>query len=204
MTREEMKFKLETVLSPKRFIHSLNVMNTAMDLAQRHGVDREKAGIAGLLHDCAREIRGEEAFSLCEKYGIVLDYVTRAQPELLHGPLGYYLAEEEYGVTQQDILDAIYYHTTGGENMDLLGKIVFMADYIEPNRSFPGVDEVRREARLNIDKALILALDRTIKYVMMRGAYIHPDTIKARNAVLRSMGGVAGRNVNNREGFKRR
>lgn len=204
MTRDEMKRKLETVLTPRRFVHSLNVMNTAIELAHRYGFDEEKAAMAGLLHDCARDIRGEEVFTLCGKYGIKVDYITRAQPELLHGPLGYYLAREEYGVTQQDICNAIYCHTTGNENMDLLGKIVFMADYMEPNRSFPGVDEVRREAHSNIDRALLLALDRTIKYVMMRGAYVHPDTINARNAVIRNLGTATDKRQSLQQRLKRK
>lgn len=204
MTREEMKLQLEGALSPKRFIHSLNVMNTAVELAKKHGIDREKAGIAGLLHDCARDIRGDEVFRFCKLYGIEVDYVSAAQPELLHGPLGYHLAREKYGVEEQDILDAIYCHTTGRENMDLLAKIVFLADYIEPNRSFPGVEEVRREAFTNINMALLQALDRTVKYVMMRGTYIHPDTIKARNGIIKELIGSQDKSFISRQGFRRR
>lgn len=188
MTREEMKMKLEETLSPKRFIHSINVMKTAIELSKNYGVDTEKAAIAGLLHDCAREIKGEQVFELCRRFNIETDYITQAQPELLHGPIGSYLAKIEYGVEEPDILRAISRHTTGHENMEMLDKIVFIADYIEPNRNFPGVEDARKEANTNIDRALIMALNKTIKHVMTKGAMIHPETVNARNYLIKEYG----------------
>lgn len=184
MTLEEMKEKLKNALSHKRFVHSVNVMNVAVQLAQRYSFDTGKASEAGLLHDCARDIRGEDAFKLCEKYRIEIGIIGRRQPELLHGPLGSKVAMMEYGITDTDILEAIHWHTTGCDNMSLLAKIIYIADYIEPGRNFPGVDEVRHLAFNDIDRAMIVALDRTIKYVMIKGALIHPDTVNARNSIL--------------------
>ena len=190
MTRDEMKIKLEGTLSPKRFIHSVNVMNTAVELAKRYNVDLEKAAVAGLLHDCAREIRGEAALEHSRRFGIQTDYITQAQPELLHGPIGSHIARLEYGIDDEGILKAIHNHTTGRENMDMLEKIVFIADYIEPNRNFPGVEEARREAVVDLDRAVILALNKTIKHVMTKGALIHPETVSARNYLIKGYGRV--------------
>ncbi len=181
MTREEMKNRLEKVLTPGRFRHSVSVMETAVRLAKKYGADIGKAETAGLMHDCARNIRGEEAFLLCEKYGIETDFISESQPELLHGPLGYYIARDVYGIVDQDILNAIRCHTTGKESMSLLEKIIFMADYIEPGRSCPHIDAVRKEAAVDLDRAMLAALDN----VLGKGAYLHQDTINARNFILR-------------------
>ncbi len=184
MTLDEMRQRLEGVLSPRRFRHSLGVMNTAIELAARYKEDVEKAAIAGLLHDCARDIRGEEAFIRCQKVGIIPDQVARVQPELLHGPLGARLAELEFGVTDPDILRAIHYHTTGYENMDALSKIIYISDYIEPGRSFEGVEDIRREAFFNINRAMLMALNKTVIHILEKGSLIHCDTVKARNYLI--------------------
>ncbi len=184
MSREEIKFKLEEEMTPKRFIHSLSVMNMAQKLAQKYGLDPEKAALAGLLHDCARDVRSEDIFALCEKYNIEVDEISKLQPELLHGPLGAVMAREQYGITDVQILNSIHYHTTGHKDMGLFEKIIFLADYIEPNRNFIGIAEIRETAFLDVDKAIVIALEKTIKHVMSKGSLIHPDTVNARNAVI--------------------
>lgn len=184
MILDKMKEKLESALSKKRFIHSVNVMKISLKLAKEHGEDPEKATVAGLLHDCARDIRGDSLLQCCEKYQIEIDELTATQPELLHGQLGTFIAEEEYGITDGYILKAIRYHTTGCTNMSLLDKIVFIADTIEPNRSFPGVEELRKLAFSNLDEAVKASLDRTIKYIIGKGSLIHQDTIAARNYII--------------------
>lgn len=173
--------RLELVLSDKRYRHSVNVMDTAIKLALKYGEDSEKAALAGLLHDCAREIKGVEVFEACRKYNIPVDYVSKDQPELLHGSIGAGLAREEYAVSDESVLDAIRFHTTGRENMSMLEKIVFIADYIEPGRSFPEVHEARKIAFEDIDRAVLNALSRTIAYLVNRGVLIHTDTVNARN-----------------------
>ena len=184
MTLIEMKVKLEQNLTNKRFTHSINVMKCAVDLAARFGEDRDKAAAAGLLHDCARDIKGAEIFLLCERYEVHVDQISRFQPELLHGPLGARIAEYEYGIDSKEITRSIRFHTTGCEDMTLLDKIIFIADYIEPKRDFPGVGEIRREAFKDIDQAMVMALDRTIKYIISKGTLIHPDTVDARNFLI--------------------
>ncbi|MCX7922211.1 MAG: bis(5'-nucleosyl)-tetraphosphatase (symmetrical) YqeK [Clostridia bacterium] len=184
MTIEEIKAKLENVLSAKRYKHSLRVMDTAVELAEKYGEDIEKARLAGLVHDCVRDIKGEHLLELCREYNVDVDNITKAQPELLHGPLGAEYIKSVYDVNDNEISKAIYCHTTGCENMNLLDKIIFIADYVEPGRNFPGVDEARRLAFEDIDEAMIYALDRTIKFVMDKGSLIHPDTVRARNYII--------------------
>ena len=184
MTIDEMKCKLQKTMSHKRYIHSINVMKSAAKLASIYGEDIDKAAIAGLLHDCARDIKGEEALNLCAKYDIPVDDVTRTQPDLLHGPIGSRLARDEYEVSDKDILNAISCHTTGGSDMSMLDKIIFIADYVEPNRNFPAIDDVRKIVDFDIDGAIVMALNRTIKYILAKGVLIHPDTVIARNSII--------------------
>jgi len=184
LTKTEMQKKLESVLTTKRYNHSIGVMKTSEELAMKYGEDSVKAGIAGLLHDCARDIKADEFLQLCKKYNIEFDEVTKTQPQLLHGPVGAKLAMYEYGVTDEAVLEAIYYHTTGYPYMGMLSKIVYIADYIEPGRCFPGVEEVRKLAFRNIDDAMLMALDRTLKHVITKGGLVHMDTVRARNIII--------------------
>lgn len=185
MTKQEIKLKLQNILTPKRFTHSLGVMETAVSLAARYGQDEEKAALAGLLHDCARDIKGEKIFEMCERFNIKFNDIEQMQPELLHGPIGAALAREEYGIEDEDILRAIYCHTTGREYMSVLDKIIFIADYIEPARDFPGVDEVRRIAYEDLNKSMLISLENIIRHVISKGVLIHPDTVNARNCILK-------------------
>ncbi len=184
MTIDEIKNVLMIKLSQKRYKHSLNVMDTARKLAVNYGLDENKAALAGLIHDCARDIRGNDIFLMCDKFNVEVSNVCKIQPELLHGPLGAKLAQAEYGITDESILNAVRWHTTGHENMDLMAKVIYIADYIEPGRSFPGIEEARQLAFKNIDSAMIFSLDRTIRFVISRGSLVHLDTINARNAIL--------------------
>lgn len=181
---EEMQRKLETVLSPKRYRHSLNVMETAVRLAKAYGTDTDKAAIAGLLHDCARDIEGAEALKMCEQLQIETDPICRLQPWLLHGRLGAHKAIVDYGVEDREIFQAICCHTVGREGMTMLDKVVLLADYIEPGRNFEGVEEIRRMAAKDIDGAILLALDSTIGFELKKGSLLHPDTLKTRNYLL--------------------
>lgn len=188
MDREKIKEQLEKMISPQRYIHSLNVMHTAKSLCEALQEDSDRAVIAGLLHDCAKDIPGESILDLCEKYDVKVDNICRVQPKLLHGPLGAALAEDVFKIRDEAVLCAISCHTTGKENMSLLDKIVFIADYIEPDRNFPGVNEIRRIVNTDINKAIIVSLERVIKHVMLKGGLIHPDTINARNYLLLNTG----------------
>lgn len=181
MTIEQMTDKLRAVLEPRRFRHSLNVMETAVKLAEHHGADVEKARLAGLLHDCAKNYPTSELYALCEKFGIPLDETEKKEAGLIHGLVGAHLLKPEYGVDDCEIFDAVYYHTIGKPNMPLLTKIIFIADCIEPLRSAPWVDDIRAAVYDDIDKALIIQLDNTIRCVLQKGTLLHTSTVVTRN-----------------------
>ncbi|AFK87106.1 MULTISPECIES: bis(5'-nucleosyl)-tetraphosphatase (symmetrical) YqeK [Thermoanaerobacterium] len=176
--------KLKKLLSDERFNHSLGVMETSEKLAVRYGADVEKAKIAGLLHDCAKNLREDELVALANKYRIQIDDVLEKSPSLLHGPVGGYMIEDYFGVHDDEIKRAIMLHTTGDKDMTLLDKIIFLADYIEPNRNFEGVENLRDAAYKNIDEAVIMALDETIKYVLEKGQLLYQKTVIARNDMI--------------------
>jgi predicted HD superfamily hydrolase involved in NAD metabolism len=180
----QMLDKLSGVLSTKRFQHSLGVSQSAVELAIRFRDNEEQAKLAGLLHDCARGLSSNRLLQMAESFAIVMNDVERCQPTLLHASLGAYLAKAEYGVDDPQILKAITLHTTGGSNMTTLDKIIYLADCIEPNRKFPGVDMLRSLAFADLDKAVLVALDQSLSYVIEQGLLIHPATIEGRNNLL--------------------
>ena len=173
MDTTEMVKKLESKLNPKRFVHSIGVEYTAANLAFVHGADVEKARLAGLLHDCAKYIPTDEKLKRAKKYGIKVNKCEKANPDLLHGKIGVFIAKEKYGVDDPEILSAIAYHTTGHPDMTLLEKIIFVADYIEPNRRIiRDLPEIRREAYLDLDKCIIHILKNTLEYLETTDAAI--------------------------------
>lgn len=173
--------KLQVSLSKKRFLHTLEVMNVAAALADHYQEDIEKAKIAGLLHDCAKEYSDSLRTQLCKELHVPIDSVMQQSPHLIHSFLGAEIAKLEYKVEDEYILNAIRYHTTGRAKMTLLEKIIFLADYIEPTRvPFEGLDTVRRLAYLQIDQALYKALDLTIHYVKSKKGILHPFTVQAK------------------------
>lgn len=183
-TYDEMEKHLKKQLKPKRFKHTLGVIDCAVDMAERNGADVKKAELAALLHDCAKNYSRDELLSVAGRCRIPLDDITLKEPQLLHGPVGAVVAREEYGVTDPEILDAIAYHTTGREDMTLLDKIIYLADFIEPSRDYPGVDKLRAACKGEIDDACILAFSNTIRYIASISGLIHPRTVVARNYLI--------------------
>ena len=172
--------RLYKELTPKRFKHTQGVASEAAKLALRYGENKDKAYIAGLLHDCAKCYDSEQQLSLCHEYGIEVDKYIKKNPGLAHAFLGEKLAKYVYGITDKDILSSIKYHTTGRADMTMFEKIIYIADCIEPYReNYPGLDEIRKYAYSDIDKALICAFENTIKYNKKKGAVIHPLTQEA-------------------------
>lgn len=181
---DKIKDELIKSIGPNRYNHTLGVVETAIELSLKYNCDVEKAKIASLLHDCAKFADKLYLLKRAKELDIILDNIMSINTELIHGPLGAKLAEVEYGINDIEILDAIRYHTTGREQMTLLDKIIYIADYIEPGRSFQGVEEVRDLAALDIDKAISIAMDNTILFLVKSNKLIHPDTINARNFLL--------------------
>ena len=168
MTEEarKIKSKIKKVLDKDRYQHTLGVAYTAAALAMRYGSDMEAAFTAGLLHDCAKCIPGDKKFELCKKYDIELNETEKSAPYLIHAKLGAYLAEHEYKVKDKEIISAIRYHTTGRPAMTLLEEIIFIADYIEPNRKIiPGLDEIRQLSFEDKDRAIAAIAKATLEYV---------------------------------------
>jgi predicted HD superfamily hydrolase involved in NAD metabolism len=178
---DDVKKKLKAVMSHERFMHSLRVAECSVILANRFGADILKAEIAGILHDCTRDLDLQQALIVANKFGIILDNVTKNSPGIIHAVTGEAVARYEYDITDREILDAIRYHTTGRAGMSLLEKIVFIADYIEPCRDFPGAAETRTILEKSLDGAVLYAMESTIAYLLGKRMLIHPDTIDARN-----------------------
>lgn len=166
MNRLEMRERLEKKLTKKRYEHSLGVEYTAGCLAMVHGVDTERALTAGLLHDCAKCLSAEDKIARCKKHNLPISEIEYKNPELLHAKLGAFYAAEKYGIEDDEILSAIACHTTGKPDMTTLEKIIFVADYIEPNRKpLPEIEEIRREAFADIDRSIVHILKNTLSYL---------------------------------------
>lgn len=171
---------LKKYLDDNRFEHTLGVMYTAACLAMKYGEDIEKAQVAGLLHDCAKCIPDQKKIKLCVKNRIPMTEMEQKNPFLLHAKVGAYIAEEKYGVTDQGILDAIACHTTGKPDMTRLEKIIYIADYIEPQRSkAPNLEEVRKLAFDDLDRALFKILSDTLNYLKRAPKNLDPMTLQA-------------------------
>lgn len=165
--------QMKEELSEDRYEHTLGVMYTAESLAMRYGVDMTKAAVAGLLHDCAKCIPNHQKIKMCKKHDIEITEMEEKNPSLLHAKLGAYMAKRAYGVEDPEILSAIRWHTTGKPDMSMLDIIIYMADYIEPNRDkAPNLKEIRKLSFENIEEALYQVLEGTLNYLSD-----HPDAI---------------------------
>ena len=169
-------------LNHRRIPHVLGTEQEAIHLARRWGGDVEKARRAALLHDCTKKLNLEEQLSVAERFRVPLDDMERQTLKLLHAKTGAAIAGAVFG-TDEEITEAIRWHTTGRAGMTLLEKIIYLADYIEPTRDFPGVDELRRACYEDLDGGLRLGLEMTIGEMEERGAPIHPKTLEARDAL---------------------
>lgn len=173
--------KLKNVLDSYRFEHSVNVMKMAESLAKHYGTDINKARIAGILHDCGKNYKGDDAREFIKNMGYEADEVEMLQPKLLHGIISKYLAKAIYGVTDEEILGAIRWHTTGKAGMNLLEKIIYVADYIEPLRSFEGIEKMRKVAFDDLDRCIVYCSESTIEFILKKGVLLHKNTVETRN-----------------------
>ncbi|MBQ8093776.1 MAG: bis(5'-nucleosyl)-tetraphosphatase (symmetrical) YqeK [Clostridia bacterium] len=178
MKYEKMEYKLKKALDMERYIHTKGVEKTARKMAKVFGEDEEKAGLAGLLHDCAKCLSLDKMNKAVKDYPV--DDLMRHSKSLLHSAAGRCLAESVYGVTDPEVLEAIRWHTTGRAGMSRLEKIVYLADIIEPSRKpFPGIEELRRLCMEDLDKAMHTALLMSLEHVAKQGKTLHPDTLAA-------------------------
>ena len=166
------------LLAPKRVPHVLGCEQEAIRLAQRWGEDVYSAAAAGILHDITKKCSANEQLILCEKYGTVTDALELETPKLLHSKTAADMAWDEFGISPE-ICEAIRWHTTGKADMTMLEKIIYIADYMEPNRDFDGVDELRRLAYEDIDMALRLGLRMSMDDMNARKIVPHPRSLGA-------------------------
>lgn len=175
--------KMTERLSPKRLTHCLGVEKACLELAQRYGVDREQAGLAGLLHDYAKELSDERFLELIDRYQLDPD-LKDWDNNVWHGLVGIYHIQEDLGLTDPAILKAIAVHTVGEAQMTDLDKVVYVADYIECGRDFPGVDRARELAQVSLNQAVAYETASTLAYLAKKGLPIYPQTLETYNAYI--------------------
>jgi predicted HD superfamily hydrolase involved in NAD metabolism len=182
---DEITNYLKANLSEKRFRHIIGVAETARALAQKWGADADKAFLAGLVHDCAKEIPVNKAVERLTASGYSPDEVELRSPALLHAPLGAVVAREVFGISDKEVLNAVTFHTTGRPEMSLLEKIIYVADFTEPGRTYPEAGEIRQLSYIDINRAVLKETDMVIKFTVDRGRAIHPATVITRNYYLK-------------------
>ncbi|MDD4715231.1 MAG: nicotinate (nicotinamide) nucleotide adenylyltransferase [Oscillospiraceae bacterium] len=177
---EDLRAAAFSLLKAKRIPHVLGTEQAAVALARQYGAPEQDARVAALLHDCTKKRNMEEQLKLCAKYGIVLDHLEKENVKLLHARTGAALALDLFGVSEK-VYSAIRWHTTGKADMTLLEKIIYLADFIEPTRNFPGVDRLRQLAIENLDAAMLMGLEKTIRKMEESNSPIHFRTLEAYN-----------------------
>lgn len=181
--------EIQSRLSPERFRHSLRVVETALGMKEASELDRDQVYLSALLHDYAKDMPKSELLSLARDNHLITCKAEEVQPDLLHGPVGAWLCEHRLGINDRDILKAVHYHTTGCIDMSPLEKVIYLADLLEPGRTYQGVITLREKYEESLDEGLLFAFDSTILYVLERRFLIHPLTVDARNWLLYNITG---------------
>ena len=175
---------IEQRLSPKRFLHSMNVAKECVKLAEKYGGDKQKAYLAGVLHDIMKEESPEMQLQTIYQSGIIIDMVTENARPLWHAKAGAGYCKQVLNIQDEDILNAISYHTTARANMSQLEKILYLADYIGEERDYPDVDIMRKETWTSMERGLAYALEYSICDLAKRKKAIHIDTVEAYNQLV--------------------
>ena len=182
---EQINADIKERLSEHRYKHSIGVMKKAEELAKFYGLDTKKARLIGLAHDIAKQMTSSEIKEYLSKYDVKLDEIEKSNGELIHAKIGADICRRKYNFDEQ-MVNAVKYHTTGNPNMDMMAKIIFMADKIEENRDYDDVEERRQLTLENIDMAIIETINYTTKDSIDRGKIIHTDSINTRNYLLKN------------------
>ena len=177
---EKLEQAVISLLKPNRVAHVLGCRDTAVAMARHWGVNETDAARAGLLHDITKALDGERQLTLAGEYGIILTDFQEKYPKTLHALTGSVVAEQLFGENEA-VVQAIRHHTTGKANMNLLEKIIYVADYMEPNRDFPGVEKLRELAFSDLDEALKFGLTMTLNYLNQQGSEVSPESREALN-----------------------
>lgn len=185
--QERLLQQVKAQMTEQRYQHTLRVAESARKLAQLYGADEEKAVLAGYVHDYCKCWPQEKLRDILLRY----DYpeLLHEDRELWHSFAGAIAIQTELGIDDPEVIQAVRYHTTGRTNMSLLEKVVLLADYIEPGRNFPGVEEIRAKASKQLNEALALALGGTIRYLLQQNKRVYPLTLMAYNDLVSSQEG---------------
>ena len=175
--KAEIKAYIEKNLSERRLKHTYSVVEEAKKLAAHYNEDVEKAEVAALFHDMFRSTAAPVLNMYIRQLGLPNNIMDN--PNLSHGKIAAVIMKRDFGIEDENIINAVSFHTTGRAGMSKLEKIIFLADAIEPRRNYPTVDETRALAYVNLEKACISSLERTVEYIKGIGEYLDPDTISA-------------------------
>lgn len=178
---DEIKDYLKDNLKPSRYGHTLGVVNTAIKLAEIYGEDINKAKIAALCHDVAKNMNYEDMKIIMDEEGITLSLEEENSKELWHSIVAPVLGKRIFEIQDEEILSAMRWHTTGKENMTKLEKIIYLADLIEPSRNFEGIEEIRKISHEDLNLAMLKALTHTTIYLLTQGCAVDLNSVKARN-----------------------
>jgi len=183
------KEALKKRVKQSRYVHSIGVMQVSIDLAKKYGLDEKRVGLAALLHDYGKALSDEQLNEYLILNGLQIDEYIRKDMQLAHGIIGADMVTKDFCISDQEILDSIRYHTYGRSGMSMMEKIIYIADYIEPSRSYEGVEQLRKTVYEDLDRGIILSIENTVKYLEGRGFSIHPNSILLRNELLSNLMG---------------
>lgn len=189
MKPEQSRILMQEMLDVKLYRHCLGVAEMAESLARRYGVDTDKAFVVGMIHDYGKRYSSQELLIKAGQFKLELDSITLSESKLLHASVGAALVERDLGINDPDMIRAVSYHTTGRPGMGLLEKIIYLADYIEVGRNYVGVEKIREIACTDLDRALLVAVDHTLKSILDRRLLLHPRSVAFRNSLLIEISG---------------
>lgn len=187
---ENLRAIVKERVTEKRYIHTLGVEEKAVELSKKYGVDETKVRVAAILHDIAKSMDINRMEEICKaNFSDELSEEDMRISEILHGFVGYLIAKDELNITDEEILSAIKYHTIGKKGLSLVGRIIYIADGIEKNRVYPGVDEIRKVTDTNLDQGIIFEIERKITYLQSTGGKIHRNTLEMKEWLEDSLNG---------------
>ncbi len=184
MNLEQIDNKLKEMMTKTRYQHACRVSMLAQKIAEYYNLPIQKTMISALTHDCAKDYSLEELKNLVDKYNIKLNKVEKSIPKIWHAYVGAEMVKDIFMVDDWEILDAIRYHSTASSKLGLIGKIVYIADKIEPNRKLAKIGKLHEKVWEDIDLAMLELLNMELQYLICNKLIIHPDTLKARNKIL--------------------
>lgn len=183
----KIKQELSEILSPKRFNHSINVAEQSVILAKMHGENKEKAYLAGLVHDSCKEISKQEQLKIINKFGIILTDIEKNEPNIWHGYAASGYITEKWGITDPEVCSAVKYHTCGRGDMSLLEKIVFVADLTSLDREYPDSAKIREISMQSLDAAIYNCYLYIIPFILNRKGQITQNTLDCYNCAVKKM-----------------